>query len=572
MTSPVRAAIYARYSSDRQSHCSLEDQIRKCREYADRQSWEILPDQIFTDAAISGAVSERNGLTKLLRAAETKPRPFDLILVDDTSRLSRKTSDAMAFSERLKFAGVHLVFPSQGIDSQNEQSDLLVQVHGMVDSLFIKELATKTRRGCEGRVLKLQHAGGRVFGYKSIPIEDPQHRDTYGRPLIAGARLAVDSAEAEIVRKLFRMYASGLSIKACAKQLNAEKIRSPQPREGGQQSWAPSSVRNILRNERYVGVVTWGRTKKVRNPQNGRRINRRRPENEWTRVQVPEQVIVSPQLWHEVEERRNYMNTVFGDRGRQGGLARGRTASSPYIFSGLLRCGVCGAHFVIVSGVGKGHKSPDYGCSAHASRGTCANDRRVSRDVLESELLSKLQRDVLSDAAISYTLQRLEGEIEKQLAGLGGDMDHMRHRKLQLETELRNLTNEVARGGDSLSLRAAITEREKEVAALTAKVLGAKKDSVRNQVRNLRKFVKESLGDVRELIAGKYSNPAATRMHLSRHIKDIVVSPEGEMIRYKGKWNLLGGTDGAGGPDCTTRRIKFCISLAACAPNLCDRP
>ncbi|MGO9589036.1 MAG: recombinase family protein [Candidatus Acidiferrales bacterium] len=534
----LRCAVYARYSSDRQSKCSITDQVRKCREYAEERGWEVLKDHIYSDEAISGATSERAGLQRLMAAASAKA--FDIVLIDDTSRLSRKLSDSINLSDRLQFAGVRIVFVSQGIDSDDEQAEVLLATHGIVDSLYIRELGKKTHRGLEGRVLNQLHHGGRIFGYRSVPIEDPERRDQYGRPTIAGARLQVDDEQAKIIRRIFSLYANGLSIKGVTKKLNAERTLSPTPRIGRERSWAPSSVRVILRNERYRGLLTWGKTKKIRNPQTGRRVKKASEKSKWIRVEMPAQRIVSEKLWLAVQERRAYVNRVYGDRGRKGGLMNSRSASSPYIFSGLLRCGVCGANFIIVSGKGKNHKSADYGCPARAFRGTCANARRVDRETLEMELLSKLQRDVLSDEAIDYVLENLEREIGKRFAALGGEMEDMRKRKAVLETELGNLGRAVATGLDSPSVRAEISKREKEIAGLVEKAAGRKKGSVAKQVGDLRKFVKEGVADIRELLAGKHSNPARVRQELARHIDTITLLPEGGAVRYKGSWKLLG--------------------------------
>jgi site-specific DNA recombinase len=204
--SDTRCAIYSRFSSNRQSPASITDQNRKCEQFAAARGWTVLAEHVYSDAATSGTISDRAGLAKLLAAAETKPRPFDAILVDDSSRLSRKLSDALLFSERLKFAGVRLVFVSQGFDSDSEQSDILMAVHGITDSQYIKELSKKTFRGLEGKVLAQLHHGGRCFGYRSVPIEDATRRDQYGRPMITGAQLRVDPEQAKIVRKIFTLY------------------------------------------------------------------------------------------------------------------------------------------------------------------------------------------------------------------------------------------------------------------------------------------------------------------------------------------------------------------------------
>jgi site-specific DNA recombinase len=554
--SKLRCAVYARYSSDKQSASSITDQVRKCREYAHAHGWEILDDQIFSDEAISGATAERAGLKRLLAAATSKA--FDIVLIDDTSRLSRKLSDSINLSDRLMFAGVRIVFVSQGIDSDNEQAEVLTAMHGITDSLYIRELGKKTFRGVEGKVLNHQHHGGRCFGYKSVPIEDPERRDQYGRPLISGARLHVDPEQAKIIRRIFSLYAGGLSIKATTKKMNADKIASPIPRAGRQHSWAPSSIRGILENERYRGVLTWAKTKKIRNPTSGRKVQRDRPKSEWVRVEMPEQRIVSEKLWLAVQERLAYVKRVWASQVRKGpkgevlkGFMNVSAASSPYIFSGLLRCGLCGHNFTLVSGTGSRRRTSRYGCPFYESRGTCKNSRLVGRDVLEKELLAKLQRDVLSDAAINYVLGRVGAEIEKRFAALDGEMDGMMQRKKKLESELKNLGQAFATGFDSPTIRTEIAKREVELSSITEKTLSRNKDSVHAQVSGLRKFVEHNLRHVRRLISGKYGSPDAVRQELAKHIESITLSPEGEKIRYKGEWKLLGDTSGAEGQNRT---------------------
>jgi site-specific DNA recombinase len=188
----LRCAIYARFSSDRQSPISIEDQIRKCREYANRQGWAVLEDSIFADHAVSGTSAERTGLQKLLSAAEQSGRAFGAILIDDTSRLTRKLADALNLYERLTFAGVRLVAVSQGVDSDSSQAEILFGVHGLIDSVYSRELGQKTHRGMQGCALKALHTGGRVFGYRSI-------RD------LEGVKLEVVEGEAATIRRMFEM-------------------------------------------------------------------------------------------------------------------------------------------------------------------------------------------------------------------------------------------------------------------------------------------------------------------------------------------------------------------------------
>ena len=130
----LRCAVYARHSSDRQSPASIDDQLRKCREFADRNAWHVLDQHVYIDEALSGAGADRPGLTKLLTAISKIERPFDVILLDDTSRLYCNRGDGMKFIERLNFIGIRVVSVSQGIDTQSEQADVLMTVHSLVET------------------------------------------------------------------------------------------------------------------------------------------------------------------------------------------------------------------------------------------------------------------------------------------------------------------------------------------------------------------------------------------------------------------------------------------------------
>lgn len=101
MNHSTRCAAYARYSTDRQNPLSTEDQLDKSRQFAAEHSWQFLDSHVYTDEEISGATLDRPGLRMLLAAAESKPRPFDVLLLEDASRLSRKQADVLNLCERL---------------------------------------------------------------------------------------------------------------------------------------------------------------------------------------------------------------------------------------------------------------------------------------------------------------------------------------------------------------------------------------------------------------------------------------------------------------------------------------
>src|SRR6185503_3339657 len=126
----MRCALYARYSSDLQRATSVEDQFRVAQTYAKQQGWTVDETRLYSDAGISGSSIEgRPGLAALMAAAAQQPRPFDVLLVDDSSRVSRDLPDAIRTMQMLKFLGIRVIYISQNIDSASEQAETLVAVH-----------------------------------------------------------------------------------------------------------------------------------------------------------------------------------------------------------------------------------------------------------------------------------------------------------------------------------------------------------------------------------------------------------------------------------------------------------
>jgi site-specific DNA recombinase len=407
-------------------------------------------------------------LRSLLAAAESKPRPFDVVLFEDASRLSRKQADVLNLCERLSFAGVKIYFISQGIDSGDEKFQLLLLARGMIDQLFLADTAKPVRRGLEGLIRRGLHTGGRCFGYRSRKDAD-------------GVRLGIHEPEAIVVRRIFYLYADGNSLKAIAKKLNAGGVPSPQPQKGRiSRSWSPGSIRTILANERYIRRVIWARKHKVRDPKTGRRVFRVKDGKMPIRgADAPELRIVSEKLWDAVVERRETVKRVYASA--RPGLLRAMNSASRYLFSGLLKCAVCGANLQIISGRGRNRATQNYGCPMNFGRGdsVCSNRLRIRRDVLERELLVGLQRKVLREDVIEYTLSRFEEQLSKELQNVSADMERMRKRKAELESEIARLTGGLASGIFSVSVMAEIAQREREVRDIGDRLLSSEPDSVR---------------------------------------------------------------------------------------------
>src|SRR5947208_1403424 len=109
----TRVALYARYSSDNQKESSITDQFRNCETRAMREGWTITAR--YEDKAISGTVTERPRYQQML--ADAKAQHFEILLVDDFSRLSRDQVETEQVRRRFVHWGVRLIGVTDGIDT-----------------------------------------------------------------------------------------------------------------------------------------------------------------------------------------------------------------------------------------------------------------------------------------------------------------------------------------------------------------------------------------------------------------------------------------------------------------------
>ena len=187
------------------------------------------------------------------------------------------------------------------------------------------------------------------------------------------------------------MSASGQSLKTIAKALNRDCVSPPRPRAGKHYAtWCPTCIRAMLRRELYAGKVIWNSSRFVKVPGTNKRVRRMRPESEWRTMLHPELQIVSDELWRRVKERQESLLSMYGGSKRKGLLPR--SVTSPCLLSGLLKCGLCGANLIIVTGYGSYSHYPSYGCSQHFNRGACSNAVLIRRDWAGERLLDDLQK------------------------------------------------------------------------------------------------------------------------------------------------------------------------------------
>ncbi|MFB3099807.1 MAG: recombinase family protein, partial [Acidimicrobiia bacterium] len=212
----TRCALYARFSSALQSESSIDDQIRLCRERAERDGMTV--SDVFTDYAISGSnLSNRPGMLSLMEAA--KRREFDVVIAEALDRISRDQEDIAAIYKRLNHVDVRIFTLSEG-----EIAELEIGFKGTLSALFLKDLAIKTRRGQRCRVEAGKIPGGNSYGFTIV-------RRILDDGSVSTGEREINPDQAAIVKRIFRDYADGTAPRRIAGRLNAEGIPSPR---GGQ--------------------------------------------------------------------------------------------------------------------------------------------------------------------------------------------------------------------------------------------------------------------------------------------------------------------------------------------------
>jgi site-specific DNA recombinase len=387
-----RSVFYARYSSARQKRASTVDQYRNCQEAADEKGWLVLPEYHRADEAKTGVnLLGRTGIQELLALANQRPRPFDIIVIDDTSRLGRNVGDVCKLVDQFDYAAIQLYFVTDELMSGNESFRETFIAKASADEQVSRKLGKRVRRGRIGWFEAGFNPGGNCFGYRNEKALDYSKNGSNGKPGHLGMKEVVDPEKSQIVLRMFHAADEGMSNREICLMLNKDGEAPPRPsRKRPQLSWSKGAVSTILTNQRYLGVRTDGKTKEIRKP-DGKKERRDLPQSAWRiREKDPALQIVPDDLFWRVQEKRKLKSTSIGVQ-RLGGMTR-TDASRKYLFSGLLKCGFCGGNLAF-----RTTNPVRYGCAEYQERGLCANKALVSQEVLEREFIHALSEKLRDD-------------------------------------------------------------------------------------------------------------------------------------------------------------------------------
>ncbi|WHY01804.1 recombinase family protein [Neobacillus sp. DY30] len=266
---------------------------------------------IYEEVVSGESVSERPEVQKMIRDMEAGAA--DAVLVMDLDRLGRGDMlDQGLLDRAFRYSGTKIITPSEVYDPESETWELVFGIKSLVAR---EELKAITRRMQRGRVASAGEG-------KSITKVPP-----YGYIRNADLKLEPDIETAWVVKKIFEMMSAGHGRQAVAQELDRLGIKPPNKKRD---TWSPSSITAIVKNEAYIGNIVWGQVKHVK--RNGKYKKIKQPRTKWTIKENAHEPLVSPELF----EAANRAHT--GRFRPSHNISKG--LSNP--LAGILKCEVCG--------------------------------------------------------------------------------------------------------------------------------------------------------------------------------------------------------------------------------------
>lgn len=379
----MNVAIYARVSTAEQvkNGYSLSEQVRLLEDYCKLQKWPVF--DTYVDAGISGAKFDRPAFQQMLE--DIKDGSIDRVLVWKLDRLGRSTKDILiALEDYIIPSGADLVSLTESLDTQTSFGKATISILSTMAQIERDQIKERLAVGREARAREGKYHGGkRPIGY--------QYKD--------GA-LVVDPYEAMIIRKMFEMYADGLSCYGIAKKLNEDGLIL------SGKYWEASHIANLVKSELYVGRI--------------------RHRGEWfDGIHEP---IITEELFRRVQSRQN-------DAGERIPSASSKCVKS--LLGGLLYCGVCGAKMThnrqVMHERGKERIYETY---------ICTNKKNYSKNVLTNYKPCPNRR---------WTASKLENAVLGEVWKLRLDPDHVARPKKAaddgpvIRAEIEKLNNQISK-------------------------------------------------------------------------------------------------------------------------------
>ena len=370
----------------------------------------------FEDRDRSGYTFEqREGYQTMRRGLMS--HKYDILIVKDFSRFSRRNSRGLVELEDLRDAGIRIMSIGDNIDFPNDDDWLKIQFQFLINEMPVTDTSKKVKS-----VIKKRQEDGEWLC--AAP---------YGYILNRQKQFEIVPTEAEIVRQIFRLYLDGWGYKRIAKHLTDQGIPTPRMSERarresqGEESkrqvksaWAIVTVQGILDNDFYIGTLRQG--KYTRRKING--SERKKDETEHLIFEHHHQEIIDYRTFATVRALREQRTTNH---------YRGKKINDN-VYSGFLVCGDCGSPMFAMS---RRDLRPAYTCGTYHRRGLSGCTSHHIR-------VDKL------DELLKHYIQKVRSNSSGMLERLNADLAHEQEDVAETERAAENLEQVLAEAQDEL--------------------------------------------------------------------------------------------------------------------------
>ena len=346
----MKAAAYARYSTDRQQHNSIEYQLDAIRRYCREHDITLVAE--YTDEAETGTNMDRPGFQAMLHAASRAE--FEAVVIYDITRGSRDVGDWFTFRKSMLMMGVQVISTTQPLGELTDGNAFLLELlsvglgHREVLETRSKSIAGVAVKAKQGKFL----GGTPPLGYN-----------------VVNGNYVINQAEARTVRMIFELYGAGKSYSDILEAVKGAVGKKGRP-------LGKNSLHSILTNERYVGTYTWNKRRvKLFNRWAGGAQN---PNCVRIEDQIP--AVIDEITWERVQKR-------MSDNKRNAT----NKAKRAYLLSGVIECAECGATYIgHTSTNSKGRETRYYVCGNKYRTRTC-KAKNINADEIETFVVQQLK-------------------------------------------------------------------------------------------------------------------------------------------------------------------------------------
>ena len=388
----MRVAAYCRVSTDDEDQLnSYRSQVAYYTELINkREDWTFAG--IYADEGITGTKTEKREEFQLL-INECMNGNVDMIITKSISRFARNTLDTLRYVRMLKEKNVAVFFEEENINTLTMDGELLLTILSSVAQQEVENISANVKKG-----LKMKMQRGELVGFQGCLGYD-YDKETKS--------ISINEKEAEIVRYIFKRYAEGAGGYTISRELRALGHKT----KYGGRTWPESTIRGILRNEKYKGDLLMGKTFTV-DPISKRRLANFGEEDKFYLTEHHEG-IVSAELFEQVQKilNRRGMPRRVGSNGVREKFSR------KYSFSCITKCGFCGGSMTRRCWhSGTKHSKPMWQCvtSTKGGRRFCPDSKGIEEEQIEEAFVESYKRFCVdySDVMDEF-LQRVEHSLSE---------------------------------------------------------------------------------------------------------------------------------------------------------------